>query len=305
MIRRHMRSVRWAPLLAIMYHGVAAAAEPSPCPDPSKCSMVCPVPQSEEKQRELVKKERTLELNLERADRNLEAAYNDVKRKKDANTAAAAELIKSPTPEAANRARAAAKALHDADDRVEDARNDLLSAEHAISCLQKLQSWHWTVGGAVHGAGGAGGAARWGVGVHWGIKHTPYSRHQLEVNYLELTNFDFDEDAYRRTGSAEPFVSALYSYAFKRLQLSLGLASRLDDVQAENERVWITGRTAVGFGVWTPKFCIDCAMVHASFFVEPWIPLDGNTPVTIVGGVELQLGYGSGPIIRWQTPAAK
>ena len=236
---------------------------------------------------------------VERADRNLEEAYQSLKRQKDASLAAAAELVKSPTNENAQKTKAVAAALGDAQRKVYDAKQALEAQERQVACALKQKSWHSTLGLAIHGAGGAGGAARWGVGVHVGLKNTPYSQHRLEVNYLQLTHFDFDPVAYRRMGDKEPFASILYSYAFRRLHLSFGLASRLSDVDEANERVWITGRTAVEFGIWTPDACTTaCFMTNASLFVEPWIPLDGETPVTIVGGVRIQLGVGAGPIVE-------
>lgn len=241
--------------------------------------------------------EERAQIQVEEAERELEAAYEDLEKKKNANVAATSDLVDDPEG-AAGKAKQAAAGLKQAREDVQSAKKDLGAAQRQVDCLFKKKAWSASVGVPVHVAAGAGGAVLWGTGVRWAVMSTTRSLHQLEANYRQLTNFDFDTKAYRREGQALSFGSLAYAYGFKRVRLGMGLASRLSGSNmAPDERFWLVGRGAVEFGSRTPKNCRSwCFIGSGSLLVEPWIPLDGEAPITVVGGVELQFGAGDGPI---------
>lgn len=241
--------------------------------------------------------EERAQIQAEEAERKLEVAYEDLEKKRSVNVAATSDFVDDPEG-AAGKAKQAATALKQAQEDVQSAKKGLEAAQRQVDCLLKKQAWSASVGIPVHVAGGAGGAVLWGTGVRWAVMSTTRSLHQLEANYRQLTNFDFDTASYRREGHALSFGSLAYAYGFQRVRVGMGVASRLSfNAMAPDRRFWLVGRAAVEFGARTPKNCRSgCFIGTGSLLVEPWLPLDGEGPITVVGGVELQFGAGDGPI---------
>jgi hypothetical protein len=247
----------------------------------------------------LLSEERNIKDAVVETERRREAAYENLRLKEAANAAAIAELAESPEkPESASSATQAALELKEAREEVEKSDDGAKEAQDNFDCLLRRKSWKWSVGLPLRISGGAGGAALWGAGARWAIMSSAHSQHQLELNYLQLSNFDFDEARNRRVGGALSFGALGYMYGFERIRTGLGFATRLSMDQVDpNRRLWLTGRVAAEFGARTSKVCDAwCFIGTGSVLLESWIPLDGITPLSVLVGAELQLGVGDGPI---------
>jgi hypothetical protein len=233
-----------------------------------------------------------------RAELDLEIAYEDLRVKTNVNTAAGAALVDRGDAESVQRITQAASELNMAQAKVQSARENLAAAQDSADCIQREKSWRWSFGVPARIAGGAAGSALWSAGLRVAVASTPRSHHQLQLDYLQLTNFDFDEPSYRRTGHALSFASLAYAYGFERVRTGIGIGVRLSPERWEpNKRLWLMGRAAVEFGARSARYCKpNCVIGTGSLLIEPWIPLDGETPLTVIAGVELQLGGGFGPM---------
>jgi hypothetical protein len=258
------------------------------CLSPAHASEACPLSE-----------ERAIKEAVIDAERKREAAYENLRLKEAANTAAMAELAENPEARgSALSAQQAAVLLKQAREEVEKSDDAAKDAHSTYDCLLRRKGWKWSVGVPVRVSGGAGGAALWGAGARWSLMSSAHSQHQLELSYLQLTNLDFDEARNRRSGSALSFGSLGYAYGFERIRTGLGLATRLSTEPLDpSRRLWLTGRVAAEFGARTSKVCNRwCFIGTGSVLLESWIPLDGVTPLSLLVGAELQLGVGDGPI---------
>jgi hypothetical protein len=258
------------------------------CLAPARASAAC-----------LLSDERAIKESVVETERRREAAYENLRLKEAANTAAIAELAERPEkPESASSATQAALELKEAREEVEKSDDAAKEAHDTFDCLLRRKAWKWSVGLPLRISGGAGGAALWGAGARWSIMSSAHSQHQLELNYLQLSNLDFDEARNRRVGGALSFGSLSYTYGYQRIRTGLGFATRLStEAWDPNRRLWLTGRVAAEFGARTSRVCDAwCFIGTGSVLLESWIPLDGVTPLSVLVGAELQLGVGDGPI---------
>jgi hypothetical protein len=258
------------------------------CLAPARASAGCPLSE-----------ERAIKEAVVETERRRETAYQNLRLKESANTAAIAELAENPEkPEAGAGAKQAALGLKAAREEVEKSDDAAQEAQDTYDCLLRRKAWKWSVGVPVRVSGGAGGAVLWGVGPRWSIMSSAHSQHQLEANYLQLTHLDFDEARDRRVGGALSFGSLGYTYGYQRIRTGVGVAARLSpDRWDPNRRLWLTGRVAAEFGARTSRVCDAwCFIGTGSVVLESWIPLDGVTPLSVLVGAELQLGLGDGPI---------
>lgn len=276
MLPTNAHALRWAALCLAV------------CLAPARASAGCPLSE-----------ERDIKEAVVETERRREAAYQNLRLKEAANTAAMAELAENPEKSAsATSAKQAALALKAAREEVEKSDDAAKDAQNTYDCLLRRKAWKWSVGLPVRLSGGAGGAALWGAGARWAIMSSAHSQHQLEVNYLQLTHLDFDEALNQRVGDALSFGSLGYTYGYQRIRTGMGMATRLStDRWDPNRRLWLTGRVAAEFGARTSRVCDAwCFVGTGSVVLESWIPLDGVTPLSVLVGAELQLGLGDGPI---------
>jgi hypothetical protein len=102
-------------------------------------------------------------------------------------------------------------------------------------------------------------------------------------------------------------ASAYYHYRYKGLIVgpaaAVRVSKRSNDGEIDHSNAWLIGH--IGFDVdaelTIPGVCSHgCGIASGSVFVEPWFPVEQGVPVTVMVGLELQLGLGWGQAARDQ-----
>jgi hypothetical protein len=242
------------------------------------------------------------EHDLNAKTQQLEGARVALKLKDAAYTAATAELAK--TPEAsANQVHLAAAELREAEETKKESEDALRAAEDKRDCVLRQMLWAGSLTLPARIAGGAGGRWMLGAGVRLNVRTTssPRELHHFGIDYLSLQKFGFNERDYEAAGTGERVLSAYYRYRYKNLIIGPAAATRVSKRSNDGEMVhpngWLIGH--VGFDIDAelalPGLCArGCGVASGSLFVEPWFPMSGDVPVSVVVGVEFQFGGGWG-----------